>query len=176
MIFGFRHPHLASTSSGEFSGKRRGSCHRDSCNFLFWFLASLVVFRLVPCCGCCLSFFVVTALPPWQKGAVAGVKLFGVWLLRCQACRIASEEMDANDSGTISKEEFESTLQDERVQAYFNAMKLDARYEVAIILPPFRVRRCKSASQFLHRTRGSGVFVRAPGLRWVRRDQPRLSV
>mmetsp|Transcript_48873 Transcript_48873/g.114887 ORF Transcript_48873/g.114887 Transcript_48873/m.114887 type:complete len:765 (+) Transcript_48873:16-2310(+) len=37
------------------------------------------------------------------------------------------DEMDANDSGTISKEEFESTLQDERVQAYFNAMKLDAR-------------------------------------------------
>lgn len=37
------------------------------------------------------------------------------------------DEMDANDSGTISKEEFEGTLQDERVQAYFNAMKLDAR-------------------------------------------------
>ena len=42
------------------------------------------------------------------------------------------EEMDANDSGTISKEEFESTLQDERVQAYFNAMKLDARARVAV--------------------------------------------
>ena len=40
--------------------------------------------------------------------------------------------MDANDSGTISKEEFESTLQDERVQAYFNAMKLDARSRAAL--------------------------------------------
>ena len=40
--------------------------------------------------------------------------------------------MDANDSGTISKEEFEGTLQDERVQAYFNAMKLDARARVAV--------------------------------------------
>ncbi|CAE6936684.1 NaCP60E [Symbiodinium natans] len=37
------------------------------------------------------------------------------------------DEMDANESGTISKDEFQTTLQDERVQAYFNAMKLDAR-------------------------------------------------
>jgi Ca2+-binding EF-hand superfamily protein len=35
------------------------------------------------------------------------------------------EEMDEDDSGCISAEEFETRLNDERVIAYFNAMKLD---------------------------------------------------
>merc|ERR1719353_1821311 len=34
-------------------------------------------------------------------------------------------EMDQDEQGTISLEEFESKLEDERVIAYFNALKLD---------------------------------------------------
>ncbi|CAJ1394829.1 unnamed protein product [Effrenium voratum] len=37
------------------------------------------------------------------------------------------EEMDVDCSGTITKDEFDATLNDERVIAYFNAMKLDVR-------------------------------------------------
>merc|ERR1719456_742392 len=35
------------------------------------------------------------------------------------------QEMDDDEAGTISLEEFETRLQDERVIAYFNALKLD---------------------------------------------------
>jgi len=35
------------------------------------------------------------------------------------------EEIDADNTGYISQEEFEVSLQDERVKAYFNSMKLD---------------------------------------------------
>merc|ERR1719326_2195270 len=35
------------------------------------------------------------------------------------------EEMDSDEQGTITLDEFESKLQDERVIAYFNALKLD---------------------------------------------------
>merc|ERR1719262_202234 len=40
--------------------------------------------------------------------------------------------MDEDEKGTISFEEFESKLGDERVIAYFNAMKLDASDAVVL--------------------------------------------
>lgn len=39
--------------------------------------------------------------------------------------RLAFEEMDANGTGLLSMDEFQRKLDDERVQAYFNALKLD---------------------------------------------------